>query len=166
MLPVILLGAISSDSPEEKGRRVMSLISEKFDKAYKNCEFSLLLTATQEVTDFCRKEYGIEERFMSLQISPFVCKKADGDWVYLSDSESSESSDTQGFRECHLVTTNPAAPHWVLIFFVRQECFREIQKKCQRIQRKFSCRRTLEKKVNFSFLLSSFFSFCDPNSVL
>jgi len=169
MLPVILLGAMSKEEaepsvsgPEVKGRRVMPLVLSKFNEAYETRNSYLLKEAVLEVIDFCQEEYNIEERFMSLEIRPYVWKKADGGWEVLSDSE---SSDTQGLRACTLINADPAVEHWVLRFFVRQECFREIEKKCERIQQKFKCRRDLKKNVKASFLLSSFFSLCSARDI-
>ncbi|MCY4413400.1 MAG: hypothetical protein OXC30_00225 [Alphaproteobacteria bacterium] len=167
MLPVILLGAMSKEvaepsmsGPEEKGRRVMPVILSKFEAAYMKGKLSLLQKATEDVMDFFRENYRIEKGFLRLTINPFLWKKADGVWETLSDSE---PSDTQGFHECHLLNLDRDSKHWMLRFFVRQECFREIDEKCQMIQAKFSSRSDLD--IKYSFLLSSFFSACFSRDV-
>ncbi|MCY4413401.1 MAG: hypothetical protein OXC30_00230 [Alphaproteobacteria bacterium] len=160
-----LSAMLSSDSPEARGRRVMPLILSQFNEACMTCKSSLLKDAVLEVTDFCREEYAIEERFMSLEISHYLWKKANGGWEALSDSE---SSDPQAFRMCTLTNADPPIQHWVLIFFVRQECFRKVEGKYEMIQQKFldyiNDGHISGAKLKNSFLLSSFFTLCSARS--
>ncbi|MCY4413366.1 MAG: hypothetical protein OXC30_00055 [Alphaproteobacteria bacterium] len=163
ILPVILFAATSQkmqETSEITSARAekMQLISAKFDAALMNCRFSLLKTAAQEVEDLCREAYGIEKGCMRLVINPCVLHKIENGRLALLNSD---SSDTQGFRQCHLL--NMQKIDWVLAFHVRKESFREIEGRWDMIQRQFSDdikgakTQISEEKIKNGVLLSALF---------